>query len=124
MNVNFETSSFSIMFWITMIWTDIHLHFNYLKSRIKYNHIDSQSWDLIWKPTLNFETLAEKATKPTTMRERRIVIRKTTGSLYNDVDTIFHNESYRGRDNLIRLQRGRLKKKTEYYLQGVSQLVT
>ena len=93
-----------------MIWTDIHLHFNYLKSRVKANDIDSVSFELIWKPTIRFEMLAEKTTKPIILRERRYVTKRTTGSLYNDVDVIFHNESYKGRDNPIKLLRGRLKK--------------
>ena len=90
-----------------MIWFDEHLHFNYLK--VQSNPIDSESWKSIWKPTLKFEHLADKSKKPITMTEHRLVSRKTSGSLYNDVDVIFQNESYKGRDNPIKLVKGRLK---------------
>ena len=78
----------------------MHLHFNYLKTN-KPNHIDSESWDLIWKPTIFFETLAGTETAPKIVREHRKVNRTTSASLYNDVDLLFHNESYDGKDNAI-----------------------
>ena len=101
-----ETSSFSVIFIIDLEWNDLNLKFKYLKEESQSNSIDKETFEQrMWKPQLNFGTLAGTAEHPKVVFEEIVVIRSHKATLANDIDQVFYNESYLGSENKIHSKR-------------------
>ena len=100
-DINPGTASFSAIFAIVLEWHDLNLKFNYLKKDRIGNSIDNKSWDKMWKPNVQFSILSGTPEHPKILDQERLVIRNSEPSLSNDVNFLFHNETFSGTDNPI-----------------------
>ena len=96
-----RNSAFSIIFIIDLEWNDLNLKFNYLKENQQSNSIETETFQKMWRPKLNFGILAGTSGHPKVIFEENVVIRSRKAFLANDVDKVPYNESYHGSENKI-----------------------
>ena len=104
-NIDDDNSAFSIIFQVEFEWNDLNLKFNYLSKTMTTNIITEEEWKNIWKPDLSFSILTGSAVSPKILDEEKLVNRSSEASLTNNIETLFHNESYDGATNSIYFKR-------------------
>ena len=104
-NIDDDNSAFSIIFQVEFEWKDLNLKFNYLSKTMTTNIITEEEWKKIWKPDLSFAILTGSAVSPKILDEEKLVNRSSDASLTNNIETLFHNESYDGATNSIYFKR-------------------
>ena len=104
-NIDDDNSAFSVIFQVEFEWNDLNLKFNYLSKSMNLNIISKEEWKKIWKPELSFAVLTGTAVSPKILDEELLVNRSSEGSLTNNIETLFHNESYDGATNSIYFKR-------------------
>ena len=66
-----RNSAFSLIFIIDLEWNDLNLKFNYLKENQQSNSIETETFQKMWGPKLNFGILAGTSGHPkVTMAQR------------------------------------------------------
>ena len=104
-DIDDENSAFSIIFQVEFEWNDLNLKFNYLGKSMGINIISLKEWEKIWKPDLNIAILTGTAVGAKILDEEILVNRSSDASLTNNIETLFHNESYEGASNSIYFKR-------------------
>ena len=104
-NINDDNSAFSAIFQVVMEWNDLNLKFNYLSESKRINIISKEEWTKMWKPELNFGILTGTAVSPKILDEELLVRRSSEAFLSDNIETLFHNESYEGATNSIYFKR-------------------
>ena len=104
-DIDDENSAFSIIFQVEFEWNDLNLKFNYLGKSMGINIISLKELEKIWKPDLNIAILTGTAVGPKILDEAILVNRSSDASLADNIETLFHNESYEGATNSIYFKR-------------------
>ena len=104
-DIDDDNSAFSMIFQVEFEWNDLNLKFNYLSKSMGINIISLKEWQKIWKPDLSIAILTGTAVKPKILDEEILVNRSSDASLTNNIETLFHNETYEGATNSIYLKR-------------------
>ena len=104
-NIDDDNSAFSIIFQVEFEWKDLNLKFNYLSKSMTTNIITEEEWKKIWKPDLSFSILTGSAASPKILDEEKLINRSSDASLTNNIETLFHTESYDGATNSIYFKR-------------------
>ena len=99
-DINPSTSTFSMIFTLVLEWHDLNLVFHFLKKDKLLNSL-VRNWQNIWKPQLQFSILSGTQEFPKILNEEMLVTRMSEPALSNDVDKLFHYETFNGDKNSI-----------------------
>ena len=106
-DISDDKSAFSVIFQVELEWNDLNLKFNYLSdsTNVFANTIGPQNWTNMWKPNLSFSTLTGTAKSPKILDEEILIKKGSEASLTNNIETLFHRETYEGATNSIYYKR-------------------
>ena len=90
-------SCFSLTFSLELMWRDQHLNFNFLKDNQAKNIITN---DNIWRPRTQLLELKEQDL----LNSQFFVEKGGRPRLSNHSDSLWNNETYEGKDNVIHYQ--------------------
>ena len=99
LDINESNSIFSLMFFLSLEWRDVHVTFMFLKNDQEKNRIEEKT---IWFPHIKFSVLQDL--DKTAINYQEITVRKTGNATLKDGKGILHPiEAYEGSENLLQM---------------------
>ena len=100
-NINEADSTISILFNVSLKWTDPLLNFTFLKNDKNINQIKAKEVDNVWKPVIHISLLQKDTLEK--LKEQIFVEKMGTPTVPMNEDSIQSNEVYTGKENPIEM---------------------